>query len=167
MDTRIANSARPDIAMIESAPRPTPTPTRINFGQVLAAGMNGIVQGAELAASVLPGSAIAATAVRGGLVAPPLSSPGLALGTTLTAAAEGPGGSAPPSLGLGVSGASGGAADPSGTIDASLAQSAQLNLYYLQIQQEVDGQNRTFTALSNVLKTEHDTAKGAIGNIHA
>jgi hypothetical protein len=30
----------------------------------------------------------------------------------------------------------------------------------------VNAQNRTFTALSNVLEVEHNTAKSAIGNIH-
>ena len=42
MDTRIANSARPDIMMIESTARPTPAPSRVSFGQVLAAGVNGM-----------------------------------------------------------------------------------------------------------------------------
>jgi len=48
-----------------------------------------------------------------------------------------------------------------------LQQSSQLNLYYLHVQQELDAQNRSFTALSNVLKTEHDSAKAAIQNIHS
>jgi hypothetical protein len=47
-----------------------------------------------------------------------------------------------------------------------MAQSQALNLYYLQVQEEVNAQNRTFTALSNVLEVEHNTAKSAIGNIH-
>jgi hypothetical protein len=64
--------------------------------------------------------------------------------------------------GLGVAG--GGAGD--GSIDASLAQSQQLSLYYLQVQQQVNDQNRTFTLLSNVIEMEHNTAKTAIGNIH-
>jgi hypothetical protein len=45
-------------------------------------------------------------------------------------------------------------------------QSQQMNRYFIQVQQEVDAQNRTFTTLSNVLKTENDTVKNAIGNIH-
>jgi hypothetical protein len=53
-----------------------------------------------------------------------------------------------------------------GGIQASLMQSQQMNLYFIQVQQEVDAQNRTFTTLSNVLKTENDTVKNAIGNIH-
>ena len=166
MDTRIANSAHPDIVMIESTARPTPTPTRVSFSQVLAAGAGGIVQGAELAASRLPGEPIAAAAIRGGLTA--MSAPVASAGVTLNTTPEGPGGVVGAATGVGAGvGAAGTSTDPSGSIDASLQQSAQMNLYYLQIQQEVDSQNRSFTTLSNVLKTEHDSAKSAIGNIHS
>jgi hypothetical protein len=173
MDTRIASSVRPDVMMIESTARPTPTPARVSFGQVLAAGVGGLVQGAEIAASQLPGSSITATAVRGGMSA--LSAPLSNLGAIATSAtAEGPGPVSPaatlpamPGVAPAAAGSTGGVTDATGGIDSSLAQSAQLNLYYLQIQQEVDSQNRSFTTLSNVLKAEHDTAKSAIGNIHS
>ncbi len=169
MDARISNGSRSDMLTVESAPRPTEGPARVTFGQVLAAGANGLVQGAELAASRLPGSPFAAPAVRGPA---PAGSALSTLSTTSVALAgtpEGPAG--PPSAvtaalaSMGSSSGSG--ADPTGSIDASLQQSAQLNLYYLQIQQQVDSQNRSFTALSNVLKTEHDSAKAAIQNIHS
>jgi hypothetical protein len=162
----IANIARPDVVLMETAPRPTATPVRVSFSQVLSAGASGLVQGAELAASVLPGSSLAAAAVRGGLSA--LSSQVAAVPTSISP--EGPGvagTSTLPGLATGATSAASTAADPTGSIDASLQQSAQMNLYYLQIQQQVDSQNRTFTTLSNVLKTEHDSAKGAIGNIHS
>jgi len=168
MDSRIANAARPDVVLSETMPRPTPTPVRVSFSQVLSAGMNGIVQGAELAASTLPGSPLAAAAVRGGMTT--LSSPIAAVtGSGVNTTAEGPGGVAAPGVSVGVAGTSTPAAtaDPTGSIDASLQQSAQMNLYYLEIQQQVDSQNRTFTTLSNVMKTEHDSAKSAIGNIHS
>jgi hypothetical protein len=176
MDSRITAAARPDIVMIESAPRPTPTPERVTFNQVLSAGANGLVQGAELVASALPGSPVTAAAVRGGSMgvgASAANGGGLSLNTT----AEGPGGATPSSLTLSgaistLTGATSSTSttsstDQTGSIDASLQQSAQLNLYYLQIQEQVDSQNRSFTALSNVLKTEHDSAKAAIQNIHS
>jgi hypothetical protein len=182
MDARISNVSRPDVVMTESASRPTPTPVRVSFSQVLAAGANSLVQGAELVAGNLPGSPIMAAALRGG--APSLAGPFTTRsGTIANGAAEGPGGvglsglvsgsSASASLtgalatagGSSAAGAS--AADPTGAIDSSLQQSAQMNLYYLQVQQEVDAQNRSFTALSNVLKTEHDSAKAAIQNVHS
>jgi len=172
MDSRISAAARPDIVMIESTPRPTPTPDRVSFSQVLSAGASGVVQGAELVANTLPGSPVTAAAVRGGgsVTAPNAAS-------ALTLSAEGPASIASASSasisgglatgGAMVGGTAGGPADPSSSIDASLQQSAQMNLYYLQVQEEVDSQNRSFTALSNVIKTEHDSAKAAIQNIHS
>jgi hypothetical protein len=180
MDSRISTASRPDIVLVESAARPTPTPVRVSFGQVLAAGAGGLVQGAELAASRLPGASVAAAAVRGGSTLMSLSVPGSG-GAAISAIAEGPGatggamglgtggltmpaGSVAGTSALGTSATTG---DPTGGIDASLQQSAQLSMYYLQVQQEVDAQNRSFTALSNVLKTQHDSAKAAIQNIHS
>src|SRR5580658_9884878 len=178
MDSRISTASRPDIVLVESTARPTPTPVRVSFGQVLAAGAGGLVQGAELAASHLPGASVAAAAVRGGSTLMSLSVPGSA---AVSAIAEGPGATGgamglgtggltmPTSSAAGTSalGTSATAGDPTGGIDASLQQSAQLSMYYLQVQQEVDAQHRSFTALSNVLKTQHDSAKAAIQNIHS
>jgi len=180
MDSLISSASRPDIVLVESTARPTPTPARVSFGQVLAAGAGGLVQGAELAANRLPGASVAAAAVRGGSNLMSLSLPG-SRSATLTAIAEGPGASgAGLSLGTGgltmptssaaatgAVGTSAATGDSTGGIDASLQQSADLSMYYLQVQQEVDAQNRSFTALSNVLKTQHDSAKAAIENIHS
>jgi hypothetical protein len=62
------------------------------------------------------------------------------------------------------SGSTGGAGDDG--IAQTLAQDQQMNLYYLQVQEQVNAQNRTYSALSNVIEVEHNTAKTAIGNIH-
>jgi hypothetical protein len=180
MDSRISSASRPDIVLIESTVRPTPTPARVSFAQLLATGAGGLVQGAELAASHLPGAPVAAAAVRGGSSLMSLALPSVG-NTSVTALAEGPS-----TAGVGMSlvnggltmpvggatstsapGTSAAAGDSTGGIDASLQQSAQLSMYYLQVQQEVDAQNRSFTALSNVLKTQHDSAKAAIQNIHS
>jgi hypothetical protein len=40
------------------------------------------------------------------------------------------------------------------------------NLQYLQLQSQVHEDNRQFTAVSNIMKTKHDTAKNSISNIH-
>jgi hypothetical protein len=175
MDFRIPSAARPDIVAIESLSRPTPRPVRVSFDQVLAAGVSGVVRGAELVANHLPGAPVAVAAVRG-------TSGGGTSVTALNLTAEGPGATVsqglsattPALLNAALGGSSSGTttggvatADASGGLDASLSQSAQLSLYYLQVQQQVDAQNRSFTALSNVLKTEHDSAKAAIQNIHA
>ncbi len=39
------------------------------------------------------------------------------------------------------------------------------NLQYLQLQQNMQQENRQFTLMSNIMKTKHDTAKAAINNI--
>lgn len=39
------------------------------------------------------------------------------------------------------------------------------NLQYLQLQSQMQHQNRSFTAISNIMKTKHDTVKNSISNI--
>ena len=39
------------------------------------------------------------------------------------------------------------------------------NLQYLQLQSQMQNENRSYTAISNIMKTKHDTAKNAIGNV--
>jgi hypothetical protein len=162
----------------------------MSFQEVLAAGASTLVQGAEIALSKLPGSPLTAAAVRGGGSTTPMmatSAIGAAPGST---AAEGPGATGAAASGVtlnlgglgsigtgGISGGIGGlgasagvpgATDASGGgIEAAMQQNAELSLYYLQIQQQEDAQNRSFTAMSNILKTEHDSAKAAINNIHS
>lgn len=176
-------SSRPDVTVATTTARVTPTPARGSFKQVLA---QSIVRGAETAMKMLPGSPLMAVAVRGasgpGALGIPLSGAGAPVRSG-AGSAEGPGGlgtrsgvgGAVSSVGPGaVASATGLAGHPGtagvpgaegGGLESSLQQSQEMNLYYLQIQEAVNAQNRTFTALSNVLKAEHDTVKTAIGNI--
>ena len=39
------------------------------------------------------------------------------------------------------------------------------NLSYVQLQQDMQSQNRQFTVVSNIMKVKHDTAKAAIDNV--
>ncbi len=39
------------------------------------------------------------------------------------------------------------------------------NLQYLQLQDQMQNENRQYSAVSNIMKTKHDTAKNAIRNI--
>jgi hypothetical protein len=39
------------------------------------------------------------------------------------------------------------------------------NLQYLQLQSQMQSENRSYTAVSNIMKTKHDTVKNSIGNI--
>ena len=167
-------SARPDVTVATTQARVTPTPARGAFKQVLA---QSLVRGAETAMKVLPGGPLMAVAVRGAAGGP--ASLGIPLGgvgaVPTRGAPEGPGGGGFRTNGVGnaalsATGAPGaatgtGAPGGDGGIESSLQQSQEMNLYYLQIQETVNAQNRTFSTLSNVLKAEHDTVKTAIGNI--
>jgi hypothetical protein len=47
-----------------------------------------------------------------------------------------------------------------------LGESAMsFNLQYLQLQSQMQAENRAYTAVSNIMKTKHDTAKNSISNI--
>lgn len=172
MDTRIPDKS-PDIREVRSTARVTPQPAQTHFKEVLA---STAVQGAEQAMTMLPGGPVMALALRGAPAMPMQmntmgGSPTVSFGgagsmnsthNAQLASAEGPSagtsGSIDPTTGVST-------ADQSG-IQGSLQQSQEMNLYYLQIQEAVNAQNRSFTALSNVIKAEHDTVKTAIGNIH-
>ncbi len=39
------------------------------------------------------------------------------------------------------------------------------NLQYLQLQSQMQAENRSYTAVSNIMKTKHDTVKNSISNI--
>jgi hypothetical protein len=165
-------SARPDVTVATTQARVTPTPARGVFKQVLA---QSLVRGAETAMKVLPGGPLMAVAVRGsggaGAFGVPLG--GVGAPHIASGGPEGPGGGARSnglaSAALSATGAPtaggqpGGAGD--GSLESTLQQSQDMNMYYLKIQEDVNAQNRTFSTLSNVLKAEHDTVKTAIGNI--
>lgn len=164
-------TARPDVAVATSAPRVTPRPGGVQFKEVLS---RSLIRSAETAMRVLPGGPLMALAVRGGAGAvPSIGVPlnplhgGAPLATrSANLAPEGPGGGGAAGTTVSAGGLTGAAGDPAaGGLESSLAQSQEMNLYYLQIQEAVNAQNRSFTALSNVLKAEHDTVKTAIGNI--
>jgi hypothetical protein len=59
----------------------------------------------------------------------------------------------------------GGAGAGQSDMERVMHESQAFNLYYLEIQEEMSRENRRFSALSNVMKARHETAKSAIGNI--
>jgi hypothetical protein len=58
-----------------------------------------------------------------------------------------------------------GAASGGAGIEGTLSQGADQNLYFLELQERISQESRSYTALSNVLKARHETVKNAIGNI--
>lgn len=65
------------------------------------------------------------------------------------------------------SGAPGGSAQAGLMNAVSSMQETQMsfNLQYLQLQSQMQDENRSYTAVSNVMKTKHDTVKNSISNI--
>ena len=170
-----ASSTASDVVGVETAARPTAKTVGAPFSEVLAGGARAFVRTAGAAVRSLPGSPLMAVAIRSGgnlsaqIAAAPISAGGpgdpvMSFGAGSTAATGV--GSSPTgtSTGTAADGSAAGTNDPS--ISSTLAQDQEMNLYYLQVQEQVNAQNRTYSALSNVIEVEHNTAKTAIGNIH-
>lgn len=157
MTTRIyAGGPSPNVAVSPTAARTTAPPAR-PFQQVMKASSQAIVSGAESAVARLPGGSILVAAMRGGPET----------GGSATSPV-GPSASAETTAGLGALGGPGGSpASATGApgIERVLDQNADQNLYFLGLQERIAQENRSFTAVSNVLKARHETVKNAIGNI--
>lgn len=156
MTTRITPSGpATGVQSTATAARVTPAPAR-PFKQVMSASENAVVNGAEAAVRHLPGGPVLAAAFRpsGGSGAAPGNFNRAGGGTSR---AEGPTGTAPADA----SGSGSSAPD----MNQVLSESADQNLYYLQLQERISAENRAYTAVSNVLKARHDTVKNAIANI--
>ena len=140
---------------------------RTDFGTQLrnsigAAG--GAVAGAtNVAAPYVPGGAVVSAAVNG------------AMGGQAQGAGGAGGGFASagdiPFMGPGLNSKTGG--KPTGNSQQDMMNQTKemqemmqsFNLQYLQLQEKMQGENRSFTTVSNVMKTKHDTAKASINNI--
>jgi hypothetical protein len=131
----------------------------------------------QLARSVTGGLAAAAPAIPGGTFllgavrAATQPAPGMA---PVSGAAPFVGGSTSGAPGLAGSGTpAAGTAGGTGSAETDVmasaralqAESQAFNAQYLQLQEAMQRENREFTALSNVMKVKHDTARAAIGNI--
>lgn len=154
MTTRITSGGPATyVAALPTAARTTAPPAR-PFHQVISAGAGAIVRGAEHAATQLPGGPILAAAMR--------SAPS---GTTVSMVQSPEGASSAARGSAGAVGANPLAGGGGPAIEGSLAQGADQNLYFLELQERISQESRSYTALSNVLKARHETVKNAIGNI--
>jgi len=130
------------------------------FKAVMSASASAILSGAEQAVTRLPGGPILAAALR-----PPTA--GEAGQAQTGAAAVGASGAFSPEGTAGTAGGAtgAGAGGETGGVEAALTQSANQNLYFIEIQERISAESRSYSAISNVLKARHDTVKNAIGNI--
>jgi hypothetical protein len=146
-------------AAVHSGPtreRQTEPSGTARFGEVLRAGGQVLLAGVQAALGTLPGGETLCAAVREG-VSTATRSPSTASGAGQRPAAPGraPSGS----------GGAGSAGEGNGDLWAMTQQSQEFNLMYLQLQEELSRENRRFSALSNVLKSRHETAQSVIANI--
>ncbi len=145
------------------------TPKGPGFGAVLASARP-ILKGAEAVATVLPGGPLVSAAIKaptamsgpayGGGVGG-IKTGGVAITPRLPIGGGAPAGGAPDPTAAGATGATG----EQPNMEGVLADSQAFNLYYLQLQEQISAENRSYTTMSNVLKARHDTVKNAIGNI--
>ena len=168
-----------DVVIEATRLRQTERP-RSPFRDVLASGTALLARGAEVATSVTAGPVMAAavretglaaaTAVAGGgmrvarapgaMAGPPGTATVAGAGATM----NGAGGSSgvPPSLVT-----SGGDQSDLATMQSMQRESQVFNMQLLELQEDVQQENRRFTTVSNVLRAKHDTAKAAVSNIRA
>ncbi len=163
MTTRIGTGGPgTGVSATPSAARVTAPPGQ-PFKAMMSAGASAILSGAEQAVTRLPGGPILAAALRPtpGDFGPAQHSPA-ASASASSITPEGAAGTA--TVGQGA-GAVPGAGSETGGVEAALNQSANQNLYFIEIQERISAESRSYSAISNVLKARHDTVKNAIGNI--
>jgi hypothetical protein len=159
MTTRIGTGGPvTGVSAAASATRVTAPPGQ-PFKSMMSAGASAILNGAEQAVTRLPGGPILAAALR-----PGPSDVGPAQTSAAAAQSLAPEGTA------GTSGAAGALGTPAAgaegsSLESALSQSANQNLYFIEIQERISAESRNYSAISNVLKARHDTVKNAIGNI--
>lgn len=56
-------------------------------------------------------------------------------------------------------------ADTAKALTELCTMSMKFNLQYLQLQTQMQNENRQYTTISNVMKTKHDTVKNSISNV--
>ena len=166
MTTRIGTGGpTTGVSASASAARVTAPPGQ-PFKAMMSAGANAILSGAEQAVTHLPGGPILAAALRptpsAGDVGPAQTSAGV--GAAMPVGSLSPEGSAGAAGSAAAAGLAGGSAE-NGGVEAALNQSANQNLYFIEIQERISAESRSYSAISNVLKARHDTVKNAIGNI--
>ena len=181
MNPVLLDTSRHDLSYEPTTARPTPR-TGVAFSEVVGRSAASLVQEAGSAVQQLPGGPMLAAALRSGSAVAPgaglnrapmraIPTPNLTGSPTLAATGvpPAPGAPAPPTGAGSSTGAAEGpgatAGDGTQSIDGTLQNSQDMNLYYLQLQEAMAAENRSYTACSNVLKARHDTVKNAIGNI--
>lgn len=156
MTTRISdNGPSPSVTVSPTAHRVTPQPGT-PFKSMLNASASAVLNGADSAVRRLPGGEVLAAAVR----------PGMSAGAPFAATSGVPSGTA---TGISTSPTDPTGASPgtgaNGGIEDVLAKQSQDTMYYLNLQVQIQDENRFYTTMSNTMKARHDTVKNSISNL--
>ena len=103
-----------------------------------------------------------------------LAAPYVPAGTVLSAAVRSAAGPTARSVAAAAAGGGGAGSATASSSDGDVLEATRTlqqeartyNLQYLQLQEAMQRESREFTALSNVMRVKHDSAKSAISNIH-
>ena len=103
-----------------------------------------------------------------------LAAPYVPAGTVLSAAVRSAAGPTARSVAAAAAGGGGAGSATASSSDGDVLEATRAiqqeartyNLQYLQLQEAMQRESREFTALSNVMRVKHDSAKSAISNIH-
>jgi hypothetical protein len=152
---------------VRQSPR-TDFGTQVRNGIASGAGTAGAAIG--VAAPFVPGAAVVSAAVTGASGAVGGSSGGYG-GTNGGGGIASIGGNEIPFNGPGLGTQQGGGSTGNPNQDllnqtkGMQEMMASFNLQYLQLQEKMQAENRSFSTVSNVMKTKHDTAKSSISNV--
>ncbi len=156
---------------VRQSPR-TDFGTQVRNGITAGAGTAGAAIG--VAAPFVPGAAVVSAAVTGAAGGVSGSGGGYSAGGSAAGGVAAGGEQIPlggPGLGSsqggsGAQGAGGGSQqDLLNQTKGMQEMMASFNLQYLQLQEKMQAENRSFSTVSNVMKTKHDTAKSSISNV--
>lgn len=132
------------VSVTVTRPRQTEAPPS-PFRDILAGSVTVLMSGARLATHVLGVPSLAA-AVQDSRAGGGGAAPRTAMTATTSAMADGGG-------------------SDMAAMQAMQRESQVFNLQLLELQEQIQQENRRFTTISNVLRAKHDTAKAAVSNI--
>jgi len=162
-----------DVVVEVTRPRQTERPNS-PFRDVLAGGTAILVRGAEVATSVAAGPVMAAAVRETGMAAAgAIAGSGVRAPGAMATAGTSLGGAATGAAASGTSGVSSSLSSPASdqsdvaAMQAMQRESQVFNMQLLELQENVQQENRRFSTVSNVLRAKHDTAKAAVSNIRA
>jgi hypothetical protein len=160
LDARATDAGAGRVVVDTTRPRQTEVAAS-PFREILAGGVSVLMGGAAVATHVMGAPALAAaiSSAEGRAATSIASGQPVALrDRSLSAQA-----SATPALPA----ATGSDSADLATMQAMQRESQVFNMQLLELQEEVQQENRRFTTLSNVLRAKHDTAKAAVSNIRS